>query len=275
MAFFNADRLAVIFGLLGNIISFLVFLAPLPTFYRICRKKSSEGFHSMPYSISFFSASLLLYYAYLKTNAYMIVSINGIGCMIEAIYIFLYILYAPKKVKLFTIRWIILFNGGGLGMIMLVSLLLLHGTKRVTLVGWVCAIINIAVFAAPLSVMRQVIRTRSVEFMPFALSFFLSLCATTWFFHGFFIRDYYIALPNILGLLLGVTQMILYCIYKDKKKSCVQTNFEVEKIVSNSGNDIEMNMNFGGNEKKGVDTNFELEENVSDLKNYASNENGF
>ncbi|KAL1559228.1 bidirectional sugar transporter NEC1-like [Salvia divinorum] len=264
MAFFSADRLAIIFGLLGNIISFLVFLAPLPTFYRICRKKSSEGFQSIPYSISFFSASLLLYYAYLKTNAYMIVSINGIGCVIEALYIFLYILYAPKKVKLFTMRWILVFNGGGLGVIMLVSMLAVHGSKRVALVGWVCAIINIAVFAAPLSVMRQVIRTRSVEFMPFALSFSLSLCATTWFFHGFFIRDYYIALPNILGLLLGVTQMILYFIYKDKEK-CVQTNFELEKTVSISGNDIEMNMNFDGSEKKGVHTNFELEDNVSHL----------
>lgn len=79
-----------------------------PTFYRICRKKSSEGFQSIPYSISFFSASMLLYYAYLKTNAYMIVSINGIGCVIEALYIFLYILYAPKKVKVSTLLLLLL-----------------------------------------------------------------------------------------------------------------------------------------------------------------------
>ncbi|KAG6388371.1 hypothetical protein SASPL_149796 [Salvia splendens] len=189
----------------------------------------------------------------------MIVSINGIGCVIEALYIFLYILYAPNKIKIFTMRWILLFNGGGLGVIMLVSLLAVNGSKRVALVGWVCAIINIAVFAAPLSVMRQVIRTRSVEFMPFALSFFLSLCAASWFCHGFFIRDYYIALPNILGLLLGVTQMILYFIYKDKKK-LVQTNFELKESVSNSGKDIEMNMHFVGNEKIGLDTNCDLEE---------------
>ncbi|XP_057781251.1 bidirectional sugar transporter NEC1-like isoform X2 [Salvia miltiorrhiza] len=225
MAFLSADKLAIIFGLLGNIISFLVFLAPLPTFYRICRKKSSEGFQSIPYSISFFSASLLLYYAYLKTNAYMIVSINGIGCAIEALYIFLYIVYAPKKVKIFTMRWIVLFNGGGLGVIMLVSLLAVKGSKRVALVGWVCAIINIAVFAAPLSVM----------------------------------------LPNILGLLLGVTQMILYFIYKDKTKR-VQV---IEDSISKSEKDIEMNINFDKsveNEKKVGDTNYELEENASNLK---------
>ncbi|KAH6809317.1 Nodulin MtN3 family protein [Perilla frutescens var. frutescens] len=238
MAVLRADKLAIIFGLLGNIISFLVFLAPLPTFYRIIRKKSSEGFQSIPYSISFFSASLLLYYAYLKTNAYMIVSINGIGCAIEAAYLFLYLIYAPKKVKVFTMRWILLFNVGGLGVIMLVSLVAVKGSKRVALVGWVCAIINIAVFAAPLSVMRQVIRTKSVEFMPFTLSFFLSLCAASWFLHGFFIKDYYIALPNILGLLLGVTQIILYFIYKNEKKG-VETDFVLQEQK-----DVEMNVNF-------------------------------
>lgn len=70
-----------------------------PTFYTICKKKSSEGFQSIPYSVAFFSASLLLYYAYLKKNAYMIISINGIGCAIEATYLFIYVIYAPKKAK--------------------------------------------------------------------------------------------------------------------------------------------------------------------------------
>lgn len=70
-----------------------------PTFYQIYTKKSSDGFQSIPYSVALFSAALLLYYAFLKTNAYMIVSINGIGCVIESIYLFLYVLYASKKSK--------------------------------------------------------------------------------------------------------------------------------------------------------------------------------
>lgn len=62
--------------------------------------------------------------------------------------------------------------------------------------------------------------------------------------------------------------MILYFIYKDKKKR-VETNFEVEESVSNSGKDIEMNMNFDKNirnEEKGVEINLELEEDVSNPK---------
>lgn len=232
-ALFSVEHLAFIFGLLGNVVSFLVFLAPMPTFYTICKRKSSEGFQAIPYSVAFFSASLLLYYAFLKTNAYMIVTINGIGIVIETIYLFIYIIYAPKKSKIFTMSFIFLFNIGGLGLVMAVSILAVHGAKRVSLVGWICCIFNLAVFAAPFSIMRRVIKTKSVEFMPFTLSFFLTLCATMWFFYGFFVRDYYIALPNILGFLFGIAQMILYFVYKNAKtdgKSKPDLELEPSKI---------------------------------------------
>ncbi|XP_042034591.1 bidirectional sugar transporter NEC1-like [Salvia splendens] len=218
MALFSAEHLAFLFGLLGNVISFLVFLAPMPTFYTIWKRKSSEGFQALPYSVAFFSASLLLYYAFLKTGAFMIITINGIGCFIETVYLLIYIIYAPKKSQLFTIGLVLICNVGGLGLVMLVSLLAFHGASRVTLVGWICCILNLAVFAAPFSIMRRVIKTKSVEYMPFTLSFFLTLCATMWFFYGFFINDYYIAGPNILGFLFGIAQMILYFVYKNAKK---------------------------------------------------------
>ncbi|XP_011069431.1 bidirectional sugar transporter NEC1-like, partial [Sesamum indicum] len=230
-----------------------------PTFYTIWKKKSSEGFQSIPYSVAFLSASLLLYYAFLKTNAYMIVSINGIGCVIEMIYLLIYITYAPKKARMFTIKLVVLFNFGGMGLVMLVSLLAYKGSKRVSLVGWACAIFNLAVFAAPLSIMRRVIRTKSVEFMPFTLSFFLTLCATMWFFYGFFVKDYYIALPNVLGFLFGIAQMILYFIYKNAKKEVESKNVELE-----TSKDVELETS------KDVEKNLELKDQavaVGDIQN--------
>nr|Q9FPN0.1 RecName: Full=Bidirectional sugar transporter NEC1; AltName: Full=NEC1 [Petunia x hybrida]AAG34696.1 NEC1 [Petunia x hybrida] len=217
MAQLRADDLSFIFGLLGNIVSFMVFLAPVPTFYKIYKRKSSEGYQAIPYMVALFSAGLLLYYAYLRKNAYLIVSINGFGCAIELTYISLFLFYAPRKSKIFT-GWLMLLELGALGMVMPITYLLAEGSHRVMIVGWICAAINVAVFAAPLSIMRQVIKTKSVEFMPFTLSLFLTLCATMWFFYGFFKKDFYIAFPNILGFLFGIVQMLLYFVYKDSKR---------------------------------------------------------
>nr|CAD1824364.1 unnamed protein product [Ananas comosus var. bracteatus] len=91
---------AFTFGILGNIISLMVYLAPLPTFYRVYKKKSTEGFQSIPYIIALFSSMLWIYYAFLKPDASLLITINSIGCAIEAIYIITYLVFAPKNAKL-------------------------------------------------------------------------------------------------------------------------------------------------------------------------------
>ncbi|KAJ8453209.1 hypothetical protein Cgig2_008093 [Carnegiea gigantea] len=236
----HLHELAFVFGILGNIVSFGVYLSPLPTFWRIYKKKSTEGFQSIPYAVALFSAMLMLYYAFVKDeNATMIITINTIGCAIEGFYLIVYVTYAPKKTRIYTAKLLGLFNMAFYTLIVLVTMAFVRGAdrhnflsrggNRETVVGWICAVFSVSVFAAPLSVMhlfcvigygfqRMVIRTKSVEFMPFWLSFFLTLCAVMWFFYGFLIRDFYIALPNILGFLFGIAQMILYVIYKDSKK---------------------------------------------------------
>ncbi|KAE8657160.1 Bidirectional sugar transporter SWEET14 [Hibiscus syriacus] len=106
MGVFSADNPWVfISGLLGNISSFVVFQAPLPTFIRICKKKSTEGFQSIPCVVSLFSAMLWIYYAFVKSGAFLLITINSFGCVVETIYIAIYIAYAPKQSRGFRRRW--------------------------------------------------------------------------------------------------------------------------------------------------------------------------
>ncbi|KAI5329481.1 PREDICTED: bidirectional sugar transporter [Prunus dulcis] len=214
--------LTLSFGLLGNIISFLVFLAPVPTFYIIYKRKTAEGFQALPYVIALLSSMLYIYYALLKEefkeDATFLITINSFGCVVETLYISLFLFYAPKKARISTLTLVFLLNLFGFGLMMLLTHFLATGEMRLKIVGWICLVFSLSVFVAPLGVLRQVIRTKSVEFMPFPLSFFLTLGAVTWFFYGLLIKDYNIAFPNILGFLFGIAQMVLYIVYKNTKK---------------------------------------------------------
>ncbi|CAO2836595.1 unnamed protein product [Amaranthus hypochondriacus] len=228
MMIFTAHTLAVIFGILGNVVAVGVFLSPMPTFYRIYKRKSSQGYKSLPYAVALFSAMMLLYYGSLKPNGLFIITINSFGCFIEILYLVIFLIYAPKETKSFTLKLILLFNLGVCSLVMLLTTLLSKGSTRITIVGWINAAINLCVFAAPLSVMRQVIRTKSVEFMPISLSIALTFNATMWFFYGFFLKDYFIAGPNILGFVFGVVQVVLYILYKYRSSKLEQDSTQDE-----------------------------------------------
>ncbi|XP_066310399.1 LOB domain-containing protein 6-like isoform X2 [Miscanthus floridulus] len=101
--------------------------------------------------------------------------------------------------------------------VVLVSLLALHGNARKVFCGLAATIFSICMYASPLSIMRLVIKTKSVEFMPFLLSLAVFLCGTSWFIYGLLGRDPFIIIPNGCGSFLGLVQLILYFIYRKNK----------------------------------------------------------
>ncbi|KAL1816595.1 hypothetical protein ACET3Z_019169 [Daucus carota] len=231
MAFINHHfqvEMVVVFGILGNIVSFLVYLAPLPTFLRIYKRKSTEGFQSIPYAVALFSAMLTLYYGILKPDGFLLITINTVGIFIESTYILMFIIYAPRDAKIYTGKLLVVLNGVVLGLIIFTTMMFFEGLVRIKIVGWTCAIFSVCVFIAPLSIMRLVIRTKSVEYMPLSLSFFLTLCAVMWFFYGLLAHDYFVATPNVLGFTFGIVQMILYTIYKNKSTHAILPVSKIE-----------------------------------------------
>ncbi|GAA0153050.1 hypothetical protein Leryth_010797 [Lithospermum erythrorhizon] len=58
--------------------------------------------------------------------------------------------------------------------------------------------------------------------MPFHLSICLTLSAFVWFVIGLVVEDLHIELPNFLGFILGMVQILIHGMYKKPNKGVVE-----------------------------------------------------
>ncbi|RVW26723.1 Bidirectional sugar transporter SWEET3 [Vitis vinifera] len=177
------DRLHLAIGVMGNAASLLLYTAPILTFARVMRKKSTEEFSCIPYIIALLNCLLYTWYG--------LPVIKVVGTVVPV-------------VTVFCITAII-------------SSFVLHDHHhRKMFVGSVGLVASVAMYGSPLVVVRQVILTKSVEFMPFYLSFFSFLTSFLWMAYGLLGHDLLLASPNLVGSPLGILQLVLYCKYRKR-----------------------------------------------------------
>ncbi|KAJ8771691.1 hypothetical protein K2173_026868 [Erythroxylum novogranatense] len=227
-----------LFGVFGNATALFLFLSPTITFKRIVRAKSTEQFSGIPYVMTMLNCLLSAWYGlpFVSKNNLLVSTINGTGALIESIYVVIFIIYGPKKEKA-KIGGLLSLVLSVFAAIALVSVLALQGNARKYFCGMAATIFSIIMYASPLSIMRLVIKTKSVEYMPFFLSLFVFLCGTSWFVFGLLGHDPFVAVPNGFGCGLGAMQLILYVIYRKnkgeaKKPTADQSSLEMGSTIA-------------------------------------------
>ncbi|GER52173.1 bidirectional sugar transporter SWEET16 [Striga asiatica] len=182
---------SVVFGVLGNIVASLLFLSPADTFWRILKNRSTEDFESIPYTLLLLNASLWVYYGIMKPVV-LLVTINGFGSLMMVIYLTIFVTYAPPRMKVRTVATFVAMNVGFYASVILVTKLTMNKGAQVSTAGTLCVCVTVISFASPLSAMKTVVMTKSVEFMPFFLTFFYFLVATIWSIYRILLRDTFI-----------------------------------------------------------------------------------
>lgn len=245
------DTLRLAVGVMGNAASMLLFSAPILTFYRIIRKKSTEEFSCVPYIIALLNCLLYTWYGLpvvsYRWENFPVVTINGLGILLEFSFIFIYFWFTSArgkiKVAITVIPVILVFC-----ITAAISAFALHDHHhRKVFVGSVALVASVAMYGSPLVVVKKVIMTQSVEYMPFYLSFFSFLASSFWMAYGLLSHDLFLASPNLLGSPLGFLQLILYCKYRktgimeEPEKWDLEKNEEKSKqlqlVINDSAND--------------------------------------
>lgn len=244
----NTLRLAV--AVLGNAASVSLYAAPMVTFKRVIRKKSTEEFSCIPYIIGLLNCLLFTWYGLpivsYKWENFPLVTVNGVGIALELSYVLIYFWYSsPKgKVKVAMIMTPVLLV---FCIVAAVSAFSFHDTAhRKLLVGSIGLGVSVALYGSPLVAMKKVIETKSVEFMPLPLSLCAFSASACWLVYGILVRDVFVAGPSVVGTPLSILQLVVYFKYRkarvveeqkigDLEKGSIELEkvVKVEKIVTN------------------------------------------
>lgn len=170
------------------------------TFWGIYKQKSTLEYSEYPYVFTLFNCALGLLYGspFVKPHSTMILTINGAGFVLETFYLISFLIFAPRKKKVMTLRLIC-------GLIMAfvmevaITIFVLHTYRlRQMVVDSVGVGLSIIMYASPLCVVKFVIKTKSVECMPFLISLFNFLNALAWVAYSIVTRDLFIGTPVLL-----------------------------------------------------------------------------
>ena len=134
---------------------------------------------------------------FVSPNNILVSTINGVGAAIETAYVVIFLCFASSKKERLRTLGLASAVAAVFAVVALVSMLALHGEARKLLCGLAMTFFSICMYASPLSIMRLVIKTKSVEFMPFLLSLAVFLCGTSWFVYGLLGRDPFVAVSDL------------------------------------------------------------------------------
>lgn len=189
------------------------FLSGIVTCQKIIRSGSTENVQLLPFVTTFLNCMMWASYGILKGDA-ALVPVNTIGMMTQVFYILCFFNYCKergKEVKSVVYAAIIAF---------ILYMYLMHfieeDVTRVAHLGLMCIVFTITMQASPLAVVAKVVRTKSTESMPFVFSFMMVLLSFLWLCYGTVVNDINIQVPNASGVLLGLLQLSLFCVYPSK-----------------------------------------------------------
>lgn len=177
------------------------------------RSGSTENVPLLPFVTTFLNCMMWASYGILKDDA-TIVPVNVIGMLLQLVYILCFFFYCKHKGKEVTS---VLY--GAIVSVALYLYLMYYvtdETQRLTNLGFACVFFTVAMQASPLAAVAKVVRTKSTESMPFLFSFMMVIVSFLWLCYGTAVEDVNIQVPNASGVLLGLIQLSLFCIYPSK-----------------------------------------------------------
>jgi len=211
----NKEEFKNVLAVTASISTILQFLAGTLICQKIVQKKSTGDISSLPFVCGFLSTSLWLRYGFL-IQEHSLILVNTVGATLHFAYVVTFYMYSIKKSIILR-----QFFGCLLALLLILAYSVYEGNKDVAMkyVGFLCCIMTIMFFAAPLASLMHVMKVKSAESLPFPIILMTFIVSTQWFLYGILLHDRFIQVPNLLGCALSAFQLSLFCMYPKSPQS--------------------------------------------------------
>ncbi|XP_027726466.1 sugar transporter SWEET1-like isoform X2 [Vombatus ursinus] len=200
-----------------------MFSAGLSDLRHMQTTRSVNNIQFLPFLTTDVNNLSWLSYGLLKGDKTLIV-VNAVGAFLQTFYMLTYLHYCPRK------RTVLLQTAALLGVLLLgysyFQLLVPDWTSRLRQLGLFCSIFTISMYLSPLADLVKIIQTKSTQCLSFSLTVATLLASASWTLYGFRLRDLYIMVPNIPGVLTSLIRLGLFWQYRqvqEKSYSLLQT----------------------------------------------------
>ncbi|GAB1598217.1 sugar transporter SWEET1 isoform X1 [Argonauta hians] len=180
---------------------------------KIARKGSPGDISFIPFLIMFISACFWLKYGLLR-RIVTVVIVNSVAALLQGMYMCIYYRYSLQRAHLNRLLIV--------GMMFLlfplsyIRFYLPDDSSAIDFLGGLCCIISIFSYGSPLTSVFHVVKTKSTECMSFPLATANFVVALEWLLYGALLKDFYVQMPNMCGVLLCLFQFALFCKYPAK-----------------------------------------------------------
>ena len=258
MAFDTGTFLSV----LGTVAAFGMFCSPIPTMRRILKLRSVELYSEDPFLLTMINCGAWTLYGLITPDRTAPLVTNLIGLVFQTVYIIIFALNNPPNPSRFRVKVI-----STLSVLVVFTCFVLFGLPsmwpavglspsddadhdfqpdQTSFIGIVSDGFNILMYFGPLTIVGTVLRTRSVKYMPLAITVGTFFCSCSWLAYGLYMKDIYVLIPNGLGVFLCVIQLMVLWHFWNTDES-VSDRIKEQQERHNAGGEGEIIRGMGVN----------------------------
>jgi solute carrier family 50 protein (sugar transporter) len=199
-----------IISLLATLIAFVVFAAPYRDLEAALQVDNVGTRSFVPYLVLLDYAVIWVIYGYLIKSV-VLIGVNFFGALMSLYYcmVFLALSDEGKRRQQLTLFGISLLLLEGL-----ITVIYFDGELGVVVLGVCASVLNVAVCAAPLVQLREILRTRSVENLSLQFASASVASGLIWTVFGVLISDLNVAISNALAFAFALVQVMLFVVFR-------------------------------------------------------------